>query len=78
MFDELKSVPKSKDRSKPNPDLDKAIEVIRSKYPHMFLQDHELRDRRFYDEPEHPTIMASYLHPCPSRRVDKPRAKRDK
>lgn len=51
VFDELRSVPKSKDLSKPNPALDAAIEEVRSKYPHMFLQDHELKHRTFYDEP---------------------------
>jgi len=51
MFDELRNVPKSKDLSKPNPALDAAIEEVKSKYPHMFLQEHELKHRTFYDEP---------------------------
>jgi len=51
MFNELKAVRKTKDRSRPNAALEKAIEEVRSKYPHMFLQEHELKERRFYDEP---------------------------
>lgn len=57
MFEELKSVPRSKDLSKPNPLLDAAIEEVRSKYPHMFLQEHELKYRRFVDEPASPIPM---------------------
>jgi len=67
MFNELKAVPKSKDLSKPNPALDKAIEEVRSKYPHMFLQEHELKERRFYDEPESVTPMNGFLYPYPGR-----------
>jgi hypothetical protein len=63
MFDELKSIPRSKDLSKPNPALDAAIEEIKSKYPHMFLQDHELKHRRFYDEPEGTVPMEDCLYP---------------
>ena len=75
MFEELKSVPKSKDLTQTNHALEKAIEAVRSKYPHRFLQNHELKDRRFYDEPEYPTLMASYIHPAPSKRVSTPTPK---
>lgn len=63
VFDELKSVPKSKDLSKPNPALDAAIEEVKSKYPHMFLQEHELKHRTFYDEPGTVVPMESCLYP---------------
>ena len=60
MFDELRGLPKSKDWSQPNPILDQAIENVRSKYPHKFLQNHELKDRVFVDEPTHPIPMKSF------------------
>jgi len=63
MFDELRSVPKSKDLSKPHPALDAAIEEVKSKYPHMFLQEHELKNRRFYDEPGTVVPMEGCLYP---------------
>lgn len=51
MFDVLRAVVKSKDFSKDNQALTEAIESVRSAYPHMFLQPHELKNRRFYHEP---------------------------
>lgn len=65
MFEALKSVPKSKDFSQDNPALERAIERIKSDNPHLFLQPHELKERKFYDEPASPTPMLSYLHPVP-------------
>jgi hypothetical protein len=67
MFEELKAIKQTKDRSRPNAALDKAIEEVRSKYPHMFLQDHELKERRFYDEPESVIPMNGFLYPYPGR-----------
>jgi hypothetical protein len=63
MFSELKDIPKSKDWTKPNPRLESAIELVKSKYPNMFLQSHELKERKFFDEPYHPVQMASFLYP---------------
>jgi hypothetical protein len=62
MFDELRGLPKSKDWAKPNQTLDRAVEAVRSKYPHRFLQDHELKERVFMDEPTHPIPMKSFLY----------------
>lgn len=76
MFDELKSVPKSKDLSEPNPALDAAIERVRSKYPHMFLQEHELKYRRFFDEPEYAIPMAGALRPYAAPQFKKPTRKK--
>jgi hypothetical protein len=62
MFDELRGLPKSTDWAKPNPTLDRAIEAVRSKYPHRFLQEHELKERVFMDEPTHPIPVKSFLY----------------
>ena len=62
MFDELRSVPLKKDYTKENAQLERAIEDVKSKYPHMFLQPHELRTRRFMDEPASPIPMESALY----------------
>jgi hypothetical protein len=62
MFDELRGLPKSTDWAKPNPTLDRAIEAVRSKYPHKFLQEHELKERTFIDEPTHPIPMKAFLY----------------
>ena len=71
MFNELKAIKKTKDRSRPNAALEKAIEIVRSKYPHMFLQEHELKERRFYDEPESIIPMEGFLYPYPGRQARK-------
>lgn len=63
MFDSLRDVPKSKDFSQDNPALERAIERIKSAHPHLFLQQHELKERKFYDEPASPTPMLSYVRP---------------
>jgi len=65
MFEALKSVPKSTDFSESNLALDLAIERIKSANPHLFLQPHELKNRKFYDEPASPTPMLSYVRPVP-------------
>ena len=74
MFYELKAVPIRRQWSRPNAALDKAIEEVKSKYPHMFLQEHELKDRRFYDEPDYAIPFKSFLVPAPGRRL--PRKKK--
>ena len=71
MFEELKVVKRNKDRSRPNAALEKAIEVVRSKYPHMFLQEHELKERRFYHEPYENIPMGGFLYPYPGRQARK-------
>lgn len=65
MFEALKAVPKSQDFSEPNPALERAIERIKSAYPQRFLQPHELKERKFFDEPASPTPMLSYVKPVP-------------
>lgn len=68
MFNELKSVPKSKDFSRPNKALTEAINAVKSKYPHMFLQEHEMHLRNFYHEPADSRVMFnSFVVPSPTR-----------
>ena len=74
MFYELKAVPIRRQWGRPNADLDKAIEGVKSKYPHMFLQEHELKERCFYDEPDYAIPLKSFLVPAPGRRL--PRKKK--
>lgn len=79
MFDSLKSVPKSKDFSENNPLLEKEIERIKSANPHLFLQPHELKERKFFDEPASRTPMRSFVRMCPSYiPLPKPAAKKAK
>ena len=61
MFEELKSVTPTRDYSKPSKYLEQRIQEVKSKYPHRFLQDHELRDRRFYDMPSSIVPMAGFV-----------------
>jgi hypothetical protein len=51
MFDALKAVPKSNNWAKDNLELERTIELIKTAYPHRFLQQHELKYRKFVDEP---------------------------
>jgi hypothetical protein len=67
MFNELKSVPKSKDLSKSNKALTEAINAVKSKHPHMFLQEHEMHLRNFYHEPDSPVMLNSFVVPSPTR-----------
>jgi hypothetical protein len=62
MFNELKSVPLKRDYTKDNDQLERAIEKVKTKYPHMFLQQHELKNRKFMDEPASPIPMESALY----------------
>lgn len=62
MFDELRSVPLKRDYAKDNVALERAIEAVKTKYPHMFLQQHELKHRKFMDEPVSPIPMESALY----------------
>ena len=39
------------DLGKVNPTLDDAIKKIQAESPHLFWQDNELKQRKFYDEP---------------------------
>lgn len=66
MFDQLKSVPRSKDYSQDNPALERAIEAVKSANPHRFLQPHELKERKFFDEPASRTPMKSFVQMCPA------------
>jgi hypothetical protein len=66
MFDSLKAVPKSKDFAHDNTLLQQEVERIRSANPHLFLQPHELKERKFFDEPASRTPMRSFVQMCPS------------
>lgn len=66
MFDALRSIPKSTDFSQDNPLLERTIELIKSAYPHRFLQPHELKERKFFDEPASRTPMKSFVRMCPT------------
>jgi hypothetical protein len=76
MFEELKAVKRNKDHTRPNAALEKAIEEVKSKYPHMFLQEHELKNRRFYDEPEYAIPMAGALRSYAAPQFKKPTRKK--
>jgi len=47
------------DLGKVNPTLDDAIKKIQAESPHLFWQDNELKQRRFYDEPAE---LSSFLY----------------
>lgn len=66
MFDSLKSVPKSNDFAHDNKLLQQEVERIRSANPHLFLQPHELKERKFFDEPASRTPMRSFVRMCPT------------
>jgi len=72
MFDTLKSVPKSKDLTQPNHKLERTIEIVKSAYPNRFLQPHELKYRRFYDEPASHTPHESFVKPLKSFAESRP------
>jgi hypothetical protein len=72
MFDILKSVPKSNDWSAPNRELEKTVEIVKSAYPNRFLQPHELKYRRFYDEPASHTPHESFVKPLKSYAESRP------
>jgi len=69
MFDALKSVKLYKDYAKINHGLESTIEAMKSAYPHKFLQDHELKQRHFYDQPAAVIPYASFKVPCPLEKV---------
>lgn len=78
MFDALRIVPKSKDWTKDNVELERTIEIVRSAYPHMFLQPHELKHRKFVNEPGMNIPHESHVYPIepfvaskPAKRVSK-------
>lgn len=76
MFDILKSVPKSKDLTQPNRELEKTIEIVKSAYPNRFLQPHELKHRKFLHEPATYVPHESYVYPLNTHEVPKPARKR--
>jgi hypothetical protein len=63
MFDSLKAVPKSKDWSKENHALEMQIEKVKSENPHLFLQDHERKYRKFVNEPGTNIPHESFVYP---------------
>jgi hypothetical protein len=73
MFNELKSVPKTRDWGTQNKALDAAIERVRSTYPHKFLQPHELKHRRFAHEPgigiPHESFLFANGPALPAKRI---------
>jgi hypothetical protein len=65
MFDELRSVPRTKDYAKSNKDLDDAINKVRQIYPNHFLLPADLHKRTFYDEPgDHRVPLQSFVVPA--------------
>jgi hypothetical protein len=75
MFDVLRLVPKSKDWSKDNVELERTIELIRSAYPQMFLQPHELKYRKFVSEPGMNIPYESCVYPIQPVAPPKPAKK---
>ncbi len=75
MFDALKIVPPSKNWTKDNVELEKTIEIVRSAYPHMFLQQHELKYRKFVNEPGTNIPHESYVYPLEPYVIPKPAKK---
>ena len=69
MFDALKSVKLYKEYSKVNHGLESTVEALKSAYPHKFLQEHELKQRRFYDQPASVVPYASYKVMCPLEKI---------
>lgn len=65
MFDSLKSISRTGDWSVKNKRLDEEVERLRSAHPNLFLQDHELKHRKFYNEPASVVPMKSYVIPRP-------------
>lgn len=63
MFDALKFVARAKQLGDPNPALDKVIEIVKSAYPHRFLQPHELKLRKFVHEPACVIPFESCIYP---------------
>jgi hypothetical protein len=65
MFDSLKSVPRTGNWGVGNKKLDAEVERLKSAHPNLFLQDHELKYRKFYHEPASVVPMSSYVIPRP-------------
>lgn len=67
MFPELKQYVRKVDWTKPyekigeNPALNDTIAAIKKAKPHLFWQESELWQRRFYDQPIWPYPMKSYV-----------------
>ena len=63
MFDALKALAPTRKWDETNKNLELTVEALKSMYPHMFLQPHELKHRKFFDEPATVVPMASFVHP---------------
>jgi hypothetical protein len=58
---------------KVNPTLDDAIRKIQAESPHLFWQEHELKERKFYDEPAQLSAFSykSFVVPNKNRFIPK-------